>query len=53
MASELEAGMGIIIDNGVISVDITELVEFDNPLPVSSNAVYQLAGEVETLLREI
>lgn len=43
----------VLETNGVLSVRLASGVEAGNPLPVSSNAVAQLVGDLEVLLRAL
>lgn len=47
------AGNGIDITDGVISVNMATAVEDANDLPVSSDAVHDYCGDIETLLSNI
>lgn len=51
--TEFEVGEGLILENGVLSVDTADVVERDNARPVTSAAVFMEIGNIETLLANI
>lgn len=44
------AGTGIIIENNVISINVSDTVQEGDMNPVTSNAVYQVLGNINDLL---
>ena len=42
-----------ITDSGVLTARVTEDLEVDNHLPISSAAVYAVVGDIESLLAAI
>lgn len=49
----LQIGSGLTIKDNVLVVDITDNIEAGNTKPISSQAVYEAIGDVETILASI
>lgn len=41
------------LENGILSVNTTDLMEQDNTLPITSAGVYATVGNIEALLKTI
>lgn len=52
-STQYEPGENIAIDNNVISVITTDVVEADNTKPITSGAVYTVVGNIDVLLNTI
>lgn len=50
---EFEIGNGLILEQGVLSVDTADKVEQDNTKPVTSAAVFTEVGNIAELLSHI
>lgn len=48
-----EAGNGLTLENGVLSVNTTNDMEQDNTLPITAAGVYTAVGNIEALLKTI
>lgn len=43
----------LTLEDGILSVNTTDLVEKDNTLPITSAGVYETVGNIEVLLKTI
>lgn len=52
-ATPYEIGKGLRLDNNVLSVDTTDVMEKDNTKPITSAAVYAEVGNINAILATI
>ena len=50
---DFETDNTLKFENGILSVNTTDMVEQDNTLPITSAGVYTTVGNIEVLLKTI